>query len=408
MVFGPLSEVYGRKVPLLIGFFVFCIFNIPVAVASNLETILICRFIIGFGGAAPLAIVGGALVDLFLPVERGIAVCIFAGSTFMGPILGPIVGGFVTSSELGWRWTAWLTLIPGAVLWAVLLFLIPETYGPVILKKRARELRFETGNWALHSPIEEHRLEFKDIAHRYILRPMAMLCREPILALVTIYMSLIYGILYLFLEAYPISFSEERGWSLGVGTLPFLSLGVGILLGGVVVLLHLRLRYAKIYSRDGKVPPEERLIPMMIGGIILPVGMFWFGWTSNPSMHWAPQVLAGIPVGFGIMTIFLQGLVYIIDTYAHLSNSAIAANVFLRSWVGAGFTMFSSSMYHKLGKLNSRHFYIKLRKLNIVSDRSCMGIIATCLHFRSSCTSTIFVLFLRQSYQKKKSVCSVC
>ncbi|KAL0766986.1 hypothetical protein CaCOL14_010557 [Colletotrichum acutatum] len=270
LVFGPLSELYGRKTPLLLGLLVFCVFNIPVAVATNVETILICRFIVGFGGAAPLAIVGGALVDLFLPIERGIAVCIFAGATFMGSIFGPIVGGFVTESHLGWRWTAWLTLIPGAVLWAILLLFIPETYGPVILQRRARELRSETGNWALHAAIEEHRLELSDIAQRYLVRPIAMLCREPILALVTVYMSLIYGILYLFFEAYPISFSVKRGWSLGVGTLPFLSLGLGIVLGGVVVLLHLKYR-------------------------------------------------------------------------------AIAANVFLRSWVGAGFTMFATSMYNKLG-----------------------------------------------------------
>ncbi|KAK1724410.1 major facilitator superfamily domain-containing protein [Colletotrichum acutatum] len=349
LVFGPLSELYGRKTPLLLGLLVFCVFNIPIAVATNVETILICRFIVGFGGAAPLAIVGGALVDLFLPIERGIAVCIFAGATFMGSIFGPIVGGFVTESHLGWRWTAWLTLIPGAVLWAILLLFIPETYGPVILQRRARELRFETGNWALHAAIEEHRLELSDIAQRYLVRPIAMLCREPILALVTVYMSLIYGILYLFFEAYPISFSVKRGWSLGVGTLPFLSLGLGIVLGGVVVLLHLKYRYAKIYKADGKVPPEERLIPMIFGAVSLPIGMFWFAWTSDPDIHWASQVLAGIPTGIGIMTIFIQGLVYLIDTYAQLSNSAIAANVFLRSWVGAGFTMFATSMYNKLG-----------------------------------------------------------
>ncbi|KXH66400.1 hypothetical protein CSAL01_12739 [Colletotrichum salicis] len=327
LVFGPLSEVYGRKTPLLLGLLVFCVFNIPVAIATDFETILICRFIVGFGGAAPIAIVGGALVDLFLPIERGIAVCILGGATFMGSIFGPIVGGCVTDSYLDWRWTAWLTLIPGAVLWAFLLLFIPETYGPVIFKRRAREFRFDTGNWALHGAIEEHRLELGDVAQRYLVRPIVMVCREPILALVTVYMSLIYGILYLFFEAYPISFSAKRGWSLGVGKIPFLSLGFDI-----------------IYEAAGKVPPEERLILIMFGSVALPIGMFWFAWTSDPDIHWAPQVIAGISTGMGIMTIFIQGLVYIIDTYAQLSNSAIAANVFLRSWVGAGFTMFATSM----------------------------------------------------------------
>lgn len=192
-------------------------------------------------------------------------------------------------------------------------------------------------------------LETKDIVRRYLLRPVAMLIREPILALMTIYMSLIYGIFYLFFEAYPISFSEERGWSLGVGALPFLSIGLGIILGTLVVLAHLRLRFKPAYTRGETVPPEERLVPMIIGAPLFPIGMLWFAWTSNQNIHWIAQVLAGIPMGMGIMPIFIQGLVYIIDTYAQLSSSAVAANVFLRSWIAAAFTMFATVMYHNLG-----------------------------------------------------------
>lgn len=57
IVFGPMSELYGRKLPLFFGMFTFAIFNIPVAVATNLQTIFICRFFGGFFASAPLAIV---------------------------------------------------------------------------------------------------------------------------------------------------------------------------------------------------------------------------------------------------------------------------------------------------------------------------------------------------------------
>lgn len=60
---------------------------------------------------APLAIVGGALADFWNPIDRGVAVCIFAGATFIGPVAGPIVGGFITMSYLGWRWTEYITAI---------------------------------------------------------------------------------------------------------------------------------------------------------------------------------------------------------------------------------------------------------------------------------------------------------
>jgi DHA1 family multidrug resistance protein-like MFS transporter len=90
---------------------VFSIFHIPVAVASNLNTILVCRFIIGFGGSASLAIVGGALSDIFGPVERGQTITVFGFTTFLGPKLSPVVGSFVFMSHLGWRWNHWLILI---------------------------------------------------------------------------------------------------------------------------------------------------------------------------------------------------------------------------------------------------------------------------------------------------------
>ena len=90
IVWGPLSELYGRKPPLFVGYFVFAIFQIPVAVAQNLETIFLCRFLGGFFGSAPLAILGGALADIWDPVERGVALCVFAGATFIGVCALPL------------------------------------------------------------------------------------------------------------------------------------------------------------------------------------------------------------------------------------------------------------------------------------------------------------------------------
>lgn len=88
IIWGPLSELYGRKRPLMIGFAIFAIFQVPVAVAQNLQTIFVCRFFGGIFGVAPLAIVGGALNDFWDPVDRGVAMCVFAGATFIGPTFG--------------------------------------------------------------------------------------------------------------------------------------------------------------------------------------------------------------------------------------------------------------------------------------------------------------------------------
>ncbi|KAE8349989.1 major facilitator superfamily domain-containing protein [Aspergillus coremiiformis] len=350
LVWSPLSELYGRRLPLFSGYAVFAIFQIPVAVAQNVETIMLCRFLMGVFGCSPLAVVGGAMADFWDPVDRAVAIACFSAATFVGPVIGPIVGGFITESHLGWRWTAWITLIASATFGTLALWIVPETYGPVILQKRAARLRRETGNWALHSFLDEHRPSASEIVTKYLLRPIQMLFLEPILLAITIYLAFIYGILYLFFEAYPVSFQEVRGWKNGgVAGLPFIGIMIGVLCGVALIIWQTKTRFARKLAKHGRVVPEERLVPMMIASVLLPAGLFWFGWTSNPNISWVPQVISGIPIGMGILVIFMQGLNYIIDVYMMFANSAIAANTLIRSGLGGAFPLFAVQMYHKLG-----------------------------------------------------------
>ena len=177
-----------------------------------------------------------------------------------------------------------------------------------------------------------------------------MLFQEPILFLVTLYVAFIYGILYLFFEAYPVAFQEVRGWkSAGVASLPFLGILIGILIGGAYVIYGTKTRFSQKMQKHGQVIPEERLFPMIPGAILLPIGLFWFGWTSSPHIHWAPQVIAGAPIGFAILIIFMMGLAYIGDVYLMFANSAIAGNTIVRSALGGSFPLFAVQMYHRLG-----------------------------------------------------------
>lgn len=151
----------------------FSTFCIPTAVAQNFYTILISRLFSGAFGASSMAVTGGALTDVWsTAVSRGISLDCFVATAFVGPVIGPIVGDFITESHLGWRWTMWITMIAAYVFsifaWAVL----PETYAPTLLTAKAARLRFETKNWALHSKMEEEgETTFKSFAQIYLLRP---------------------------------------------------------------------------------------------------------------------------------------------------------------------------------------------------------------------------------------------
>lgn len=149
--------------------------------------------------------------------------------------------------------------------------------------------------------------------------------------------------------AFPIVYQEARGWSPGIGGLPFLGVMAGML-AGVLYGFPENERYARACKKaGGKAAPEERLWPTMIGCICLPVGLFWFSWTNGPTVHWIVSILATVPFGFGMVLVYLSVANYLIDSYTIYAASVLAANSILRSIFGAAFPLFTTLMYRKLG-----------------------------------------------------------
>lgn len=350
IIWAPASELYGRKLPLLVSSFGFSIFNIAVAVAKDVQTIFICRFFAGFFGACPLTCVGAVFADMFSNKQRGLAITVFSMTVFSGPLLAPFIGGFITSSYLGWRWTEYITAIMGFLGLGLSLVFLEETYPPTILVSKAADLRRRTKNWGIHAKQEEIEVDLRELIEKNLSRPMRMLFTEPIVLLISIYMAFIYGLLYLFLTFYPIVFQQIHGFNAGVGGLPFFGMILGEMLSGVYMIL-LQPGYNKKLAANNNMPiPEWRLPPVIVGGVSFSIGLFWFGWTGyRADIHWIAPTLSGLATGFGIMSIFLQCLNYLIDAYLMFAASAIAANTFLRSLAGAGFPLFATQMIQGMG-----------------------------------------------------------
>ncbi|CUS13492.1 unnamed protein product [Tuber aestivum] len=350
LVWAPYSELKGRRPPLLLGIFGFSIFQIAVAVAKDVQTVLICRFWGGFFASSPLAVVGAVFADIFGQETRGTAIAVFSMAVFSGPLFAPIAGGFIAESYLGWRWTEYITAIMGFFALFLCIFFLEETYPPVILVAKATKLRRLTKNWGIHAKQEELEVNFRELVEKNFSRPLKLLVTEPIILLLSLYTAFVYGILYIFLTAYPIVFSEMRGYGLGVSALPYIGMVVGMLFGGLLVIAFQPWTNRRMRANNNVPIPEDRLVPAIIGSILFPIGIFWFSWTGNyPNVHWAAPTLAGIPLGIGLITIFLQSLNYLIDAYLMFAASAIAANTFLRSAFAAGFPLFGRQMFHNLG-----------------------------------------------------------
>lgn len=114
---------------------------------------LVVRFIDGLAGSAFLSVAGGTVGDVFAKDELSLPMMIYTASPFLGPELGPVAGGFI-NQFIDWRWSFWVLVIWSGLYWFLILAFVPETYPPVLLRRKAIKLRKETGDERWKAPIE--------------------------------------------------------------------------------------------------------------------------------------------------------------------------------------------------------------------------------------------------------------
>ncbi|KAG6009200.1 hypothetical protein E4U21_003053 [Claviceps maximensis] len=349
LLWAPLSEVYGRRLAVMVPMFVAICFGFGSAAAKDFQTLILTRFFGAFFASAPVTNTGGVLGDLFTPAWRGIAMAGYAMAVVGGPVLGPIVSTVVAQQDdLGWRWTQYLTAILQAVVLLLAVILIDESYPPKLLVDKARRLRHDTGNWALHARFEEWDVSISELARKFLVRPIQLIC-TPICFLMALYASFCYGILYMQLGAIPIIFGEIRGWKPIIATLPFLCIFIGATLGCSLNVYNQTV-YNKFYHAAGnRAIPEKRLPPMMLGSVLFSGGQFVVGWTARPDAPWIVPCIGLVLIGAGFFTIFQAALNYLVDTFQAYAASAVAANTFLRSCFAGAFPLVVGPLYHNLG-----------------------------------------------------------
>ena len=273
LLWAPLSELYGRKMTVLIPTFIGGIFAFGCGAGKDLQTVLICRFFQGIFGSAPVTNTGGVLGDIWSAEQRGAAIVGYAMCLVGGPTLGPLIGGAICVSYLRWRWTQYITGIFTMFMVVIDLIVLDESYPASLLVAKARRLRHESGNWALHAKHEEWDFSLAEMAQKYLIRPFQLLT-TPICFLVALYASFCYGILYGFLAALPIEFQQLRGWNPVVGALPFIAMLIGVFFGAATNLINQRFYVKRLRANNGRPVPEARLPPMMLGSVLFTAGLF--------------------------------------------------------------------------------------------------------------------------------------
>lgn len=232
----------------------FCTFTTYV---SNVQALLLCRFLAAACGSAAYVIPPGIFVDLYGPVGRAVGYQIFATAAFIGGSLGPAVAACMIYHGINWRWTLYLVNGITFPLIVAMLFL-PETLEPCILQTKARRLRLTTGDWSLHTRQEESAVNFS----KYLAKPWKMLVQEPVLIVVTTAFTIDYAV---FSETYswvPFAFSM-RGWKPLYAYSALLLTIPGFILGCAIVVIDTKTRFQRHFKKALVTAPESRLPPLV-------------------------------------------------------------------------------------------------------------------------------------------------
>ncbi|KAL1987122.1 hypothetical protein VTN96DRAFT_4728 [Rasamsonia emersonii] len=346
LVWGPLSEVYGRRPVLNIANFFFVAFFVGTVLSTNIQILVAFRFLSGTATAAS-PIGPGIVRDLFAEEHRGRAMSIMSMSTALGPLLGPIVGSYL-GQNAGWRWTFWLPTIAYGFLSLLFLAVYRETYKVSILEKKTRQRQRETGDYSLRSKYETDDTALRKL-YKTAIRPLSLLVRSPALMLITLFICIVYGYTYLIMTTIAPVFQDVYAFSEGASGLAFLGLCLGLVSGSILCsfLLDHYVQLAK--KRAGAITPEQRLPPVLVACMFMPGGLFLFGWSTAYHVQFIVPIIGTAVIGFALAATSISLQSYIVDAFGIYAVSAVSAMLVPRNATAAFLPLAGPPLYSALG-----------------------------------------------------------
>ncbi|GAA5937278.1 MFS transporter [Sporobolomyces koalae] len=359
LLLAPASELYGRVRVIQCANLVYVIFNLVCAFAKTKGQFIAFRFIAGLGGGAPLSIGAGVLADLWRPEERGRAAALYSLGPLLGPALGPIAGSWIAQRipNDGYKWIFYSTTIFSALVQGLGLILLRETYHPVLLNEQVAQIK-KSMNLPRSSDKVQTIFDVKaggkkkpmQVFRHGMCRPLVLFFHEPIIQVQSLYMGLLYGIIYMMLVSTTAIFEVVYHESTGIAGLNFIAMGLGFFVAaqGGARLLDVIYRKLKVrYNSPGR--PEFRLPFQFPAAVLLPLGLLLYGWGAERALHWIVTDIGLFLVSFSMILVFQSTQMYLLDVFGIFSASAVAATVCLRSLFGFALPLAAPYMWDSLG-----------------------------------------------------------
>lgn len=319
---GPIGNVYGRRLPCIISASLFFAFSIGTAVAPNLASFYVFRILTAFQGTSFLILGSSAIGDIYTPTERGTAIGWFLSGTLIGPAMGPFIGGIIVTFR-SWRVIFWLQAALGGVGLLLVLFLFPET----IHYKRSEELKTLSRSkraYRMWQWLNPFRIV---VLYRY---PNLLTVALASSSLVWNMYSLLTPIRYVLNPRFNLSSPIQSG-------LFYVAPGCGYLLGtflGGRWADHIVRKWIGI--RGTRVPEDRLRAPIAFMGVIIPGCMLIYGWSIEKKR-------GGVPLP--VIMMFLQGVAqmmcfpslntYCLDVNQGRSAEVVAGNYMIRYFFAA-------------------------------------------------------------------------
>lgn len=343
LLFSPISEIYGRRPVYITALTLYCIFQLMPSLGEHLAAMLVGRFFSGFAGGTFMTVISGTFSDMFEPKDRGFSTAMFSIAPFLGPGIGPMLGGCI-NTNLGYRWIFKVMLIWSTALLFLVAALVPETFKPVLVKrqqKRENPTENENHGRSIFSTISTLLMSAK--------RPLKMLATDPIIFVTSFASGIYLAIIYLFFVAYPMIFEDMYDIKPSHTGYTFLGMATGMLL-----TLPTRSLWQKIYihlkdTRNGGAGiPEYRLPQIFVGTLLASIGLVIFAFTIQPAIHYMVPITASGISGFGFLLVFNGVFAYIFEAYPKYTASTSACNLFFRSIMAGIFPLFGAHLFRAL------------------------------------------------------------
>lgn len=342
--FSSLAELTGRKCVYIIGFIIYIALQLLTVLGKNMQMLIIGRAFTGFGGGMLITTAFGTISDLFSQEKMGSPMVMISMAPFLGPVVSPLISSFV-SEILSFQWVFRIMVIWSGVMAILVLSIVPETYGPVLLARKAKRIRKQTKNQNFQAPLDKER-KFLGF-FKTLFRPFVMLFSDGVLFYFCFFAGLLNGIIYSFFTAFPYVFQTVYKWQRKMQGISFLGIAAGMIIASLTQPFWKRCYKKLTKNSHGQDEAEYWLPELMFGNIIASLGLLMFGWTDLKNIHSVVPIVGTGIFGFGALLCFTSIYSYIVDGYRKYSVSGVAGCMFVTSIFGALFPLFAGEFMYK-------------------------------------------------------------